>query len=119
MAAEEESPIPFDELDEPIEVAEDGKADAGRKSDSQIRAFDRGKSHGDHWDRTPNVTGQGAIHVKTFCAKLRPDALEYMDQQINEWLDAHPEYEVKMTTSSIGELHGKTNEPALVLNVWV
>ena len=70
--------------------------------------------------RTPNVTGQGAIHCKIFHAKLREDALEYLERQINEWLDKHPEYEVKQTTSSIGELKQKTgSEPAIFITVWV
>ena len=75
--------------------------------------------HAEHWKRTPNATGQGAIHVKTFVAKLRPDAMEYLDQQINEWLDDNPEYEVKFVTTSTGTFMSKNPEPALVLNVWV
>jgi hypothetical protein len=75
--------------------------------------------HEDQWNRTPNITGQGAIHVRTFFAKLRSDAIEHMDHQINEWLDAHPQYEVKLVTTAIGELTGKLKEPALFVNVWV
>jgi len=67
----------------------------------------------------PNKTGHGAIHVKTFVAKLRLDSIEHMDQQINEWLDAHPDYEVKFCTMSTGELKDKLTEPALFLCVWV
>jgi hypothetical protein len=115
MPPENDDPIPFD--DDPIEVAEDHASSSSGAS--RIKAFDRAGAHDEKWDRSPNVTGHGAIHVKTFHAKLRTDALEFMDQQINEWLDSHPEYEVKFVTSSVGEFHGKTNEPALVLNVWV
>ena len=55
----------------------------------------------------------------TFHAKLTDDALKYMDQVINEWLDAHPQYEVKFVNSSVGILTGKLKEPALVCQVWV
>jgi hypothetical protein len=98
----------------PIEI--DAAAPA---SGRQIQTFDNATRHEDNWDRTPNVTGAGAIHVKTFVAKLRLDAVEHLDQQINEWLDSHPEYEVKFTSSTIGKLVGKNTEDALFVNVWV
>ena len=75
--------------------------------------------HEDNWARKTNVTKTGATHVKTFYCKLRPDAIQYLDDQINEWLDKHPEYEVKSVTSSVGKLVGKNIEDALFLNVWV
>ena len=31
-----------------------------------------------------------------------------MDQSINEWLDEHPQYEVKFVNGSIGTMRGKT-----------
>jgi hypothetical protein len=85
--------------------------------------FDRGgtiKKHEDNWKRTPNSTGTGAIHVKTFQCKFAEDALHYLDQQINEWLDAHPQYEVKHVNTSVGEWAGKLGkEIHLVVQVWV
>jgi hypothetical protein len=99
---------------EAIELA-GGEDSSGR----EIRTFDSRKHHEAKWHRTPNTTGQGAIHVKTFVAKLRLDAIENLDQQVNEWLDSHPQYEVKIVTSSIGPLTGKITEPALFVNVWV
>ena len=41
-----------------------------------------------------------------------------MDDKINEWLDAHPEIEVKFVTTAVGPYEGKIKEPALVMNVW-
>jgi hypothetical protein len=90
----------------------------------KIRAFEQSltKGHGEeHWKRTPQPTGtnRGAVHVKSFHCKLTGDSLEFLDNQINDWLDSHPEYEVKMVTTSIGEWTGKLKEPALIVNVWV
>lgn len=79
----------------------------------------RSIKHEDSWNRTPNSTGTGAIHVKSFHCKLTGDSLEFIDQQINEWLDAHPQYEVKFVTSSIGTWTGKSKEPNMIINVWV
>ncbi|TVQ60618.1 MAG: hypothetical protein EA378_11055 [Phycisphaerales bacterium] len=90
---------------------------------SKIRQLDQALSgasrHEEAWNRTPNVTGMGAIHVKSFHCKLTGDCLNLLDQQINEWLDAHPQYEVKQVTTSVGEWSGKTREPNLIVNVWV
>jgi hypothetical protein len=85
----------------------------------KIRAIETGRRHEEEWSRTPNTTGQGAIHVKTFQCKLTADALAYMDQTINEWLDAHPQYEVKFVNSTVGVITGKLKEPALICQVWV
>jgi hypothetical protein len=86
---------------------------------SKITAFGKEKKHEEEWTRTPNTTGTGAIHVKTFHSKLTDDALTYMDRVINEWLDAHPQYEVKFVTCTVGTLTGKLKEPHLVCQVWV
>jgi hypothetical protein len=85
----------------------------------KITAFGKERRHEDEWSRTPNTTGGGAIHVKTFHSKLTDDALTYMDQNVNEWLDAHPQYEVKFVNSAIGTLTGKLKEPHLICQVWV
>jgi hypothetical protein len=91
----------------------------GAPAPPKITAFGKERRHEDAWARTPNTTGAGAIHVKSFHCKLTEDALAYMDQTINEWLDAHPQYEVKFVNSAIGTLTGKLKEPALICQVWV
>ncbi|MFG0331455.1 MAG: hypothetical protein ACF8PN_16320 [Phycisphaerales bacterium] len=85
---------------------------------SKIRTNERVR-HEDVWNRTPNQNGTGAMHVRTFHSKLTDESLVYLDQSINEWLDSHPEYEVKLVTTSIGTFTGKTKEPALIVQVWV
>ncbi len=121
--------IPIDDIEEAedaevVTSADDSgielvDAAESAKSNRRIQRFGDGQRHEEKWSRTPNTPGTGAIHVKTFISKLRLDAIEHMDQQINEWLDAHPQYEVKFVTSATGVLVGKINEPAVFLNVWV
>ncbi len=101
---------------EPLPVAPGVGPAAGSK---RITAFGQGKRHEDTWSRTPNTTGLGAVHVKTFHGKLTDDALAYLDQCINEWLDSHPQYEVKFVTSTVGILTSKIQEPHLICQVWV
>jgi hypothetical protein len=95
---------------------------AGAEAKSKIQAFNQGlggKKHSENWKRKTNVNGTGATHVKSFHCKLNAESVEYMDQQINQWLDEHPDYEVKFISSAIGEWTGKIKEPAMVVNVWV
>jgi hypothetical protein len=88
----------------------------------QIRAFEQKigtTAVGGGWVRKPSVTGTGAVHVKSFHCKLTGDSLEFLDKQINEWLDAHPDCEVKNVTTSVGDWTGKLREPNLIVQVWV
>ena len=101
----------------PIELDAAEPAEAPKRK-IQALGFQKGK-HEEKWSRSPNVTGQGAIHVKTFVAKLRLDAIEHLDEQVNHWLDAHPQYEVKFVTTTVGDLKGKLTEQALFMSVWV
>lgn len=71
------------------------------------------------WRRKPNADGKGCTHVKSFHCRLNGESVEIMDQQINEWLEAHPELEVKLVSTSIGEWQGKIKEPNLIVQVWV
>ncbi|MEM6392362.1 MAG: hypothetical protein AAF797_06275 [Planctomycetota bacterium] len=100
----------------PIDMASD---EDRIKNAKLIRSSEGRKPHEDHWTRTPNLTGKGAIHVKTFVSKLRLDAIDHLDEQVNEWLDLHPEYEVKFVTTTVGKLVGKIPEQAIFMNVWV
>jgi hypothetical protein len=70
------------------------------------------------WKRTINCPGTGACRVKTFHGKLSDQGMEFMDDSINVWLDAHPDIEVKFVTSSVGMYEGKFKDLALILNVW-
>ncbi len=113
-------PLPERKVSEPeageLPVAESVASAAGPK---KITAFEKARRHEDKWSRTPNTTGLGAIHVRTFHSKLTAYALTYMDQSVNEWLDAHPQYEVKFVSSTVGTVAGKLKEPHLICQVWV
>jgi len=71
------------------------------------------------WKRKPNWDGKGATHVRSFHSRLSSEGIELLDQQINQWLEEHPEAEVKLVTTSVGEWQGKVKEPNLIIQVWV
>ena len=78
---------------------------------------DAHRAHHD-WKRVPVKTGTGACRVRSFHGKYSEQGLEYLDNAVNEWLDSHPEVEVKFVTGTVMTFEGKIREPALVLNVW-
>lgn len=59
-----------------------------------------------------------ANRMRTFHAKLAEGAIFHLDEQVNGWLDAHPDIEVKFATTSVGTWEGKHPEPNLVLTIF-
>ncbi|GMV27052.1 MAG: hypothetical protein AMXMBFR58_30830 [Phycisphaerae bacterium] len=75
---------------------------------------------GDKWKRPLNRNGTGATHVRTFQGKMTAQGLEFLDRHINDWLDAHPEAEVKFSTTQIGEVATATGkEQVIVVQLWL
>jgi hypothetical protein len=105
--------------DEPLSLVaeETGLADPAK---SKIRAFSIAEAHiGAHdWKRTPREHHAGACRVRSFHGRLSDQGIEYLDNAINEWLDKHPEADVKFVTSTVGMFDGKIKDLALVLNLW-
>ena len=56
--------------------------------------------------------------LKTFFTKLHPGALVFLDEQVTEWLKAHPDVQIKRTNVSVGEVMSKKTEPNIILSVW-
>ena len=96
-------------------------AAAPEAAPSKIRAFAQTMAtvQADNWNRKPFQNKTGAMHVKSFHCKLTGESLEFLDKQINDWLDAHPDFEVKMVNGTVGEWTGKLREPNLILQLWV
>jgi len=56
--------------------------------------------------------------VKTFFTKLHPGALDFQDDQIIDWLKAHPNIRIKMTNTCVGEVQAKKTEPNIIITIW-
>ena len=109
--------MPKDNLDSISLVDLDSNTDV--PGASKIKAFGITGMRPEHtWKRKTFATGQGACRIRTFHGRLSDEGMAYMDEKINEWLDAHPDIEVKVVTTSIGQYEGKIKEPALIVNVW-
>lgn len=87
---------------------------------SKIRAFTVAGAHvtSHQFKRQPNVTGHGATRVRTFHGRLSDEGMAFMDDKINEWIDTHPEVEIKQVSTTIGVFEGKIRDQALIVNIW-
>lgn len=59
------------------------------------------------------------ILIRTFSAKCTPQALDYLDTHINDWVkETNPT--IKMTNQSFGSVEGKggQRDPQLFVSVW-
>ena len=56
--------------------------------------------------------------VKTFFTKLHPGAIEFLDEQITNWLKENPGIAIKRTNMVTGEIQGKKTEPNIIITVW-
>ena len=102
---------------------EEGDAPGSVQPSSKIKLQTLGMSSGLHktqteYKRKTCATGQGACRVRSFHGRLSDEGMSYMDDKINEWLDAHPDIEIKHVTTTIGLYDGKIKEQALIVNVW-
>lgn len=86
---------------------------------SKIRAFNvPGMVAEPEYKRHANLTGACAVHMKTFHGRLSDDGIARLDHKVNEWLEAHPQCEVKFATTNIGLWDGKTKDMEMIINVW-
>ena len=56
--------------------------------------------------------------VKTFFTKLHPGALEFLDEQINNWLEKNPHVNIRHTNITTGDVQSKKTEPNIIVTVW-
>lgn len=68
--------------------------------------------------RPPRPDAKGASRVRIFHARLSDGAVAHLDDQINDWLDRHPEVEIKLANTTVGIWEGKHAEPNLILTVF-
>lgn len=90
---------------------------------SKIRSFAEGSTlAGAHHDAKlkRGVSGptEAATRIRTFHSKLTPAALAHMDDQINEWIDSHPEIYIKTVNTTVGPFEAKHVEQHLIVTIF-
>lgn len=74
----------------------------------------------------PKSKAAGAFHsegskitsVKTFFTKLHHGSVQFMDEQISEWLKSNPGVEIKQTNVCVGDVVAKKTEPNIIVMIW-
>jgi hypothetical protein len=107
--------VPMDDS-APLSIVED-LSDAS-EAIAQFRTTIKQQSTEREFKRVPNHSGTGACRVRSFHGRLSDDGMQRFDDRVNDWLDAHPNIEVKNVTTTIGTWDGKTKEQAIVVNIW-
>jgi hypothetical protein len=64
------------------------------------------------------ISGGRISGVKTFFTKLHAGALNFLDEQIVDWLKKNPDIAIKRTNVCVGEVQGKKTEPNIVITIW-
>lgn len=62
---------------------------------------------------TERITG-----MKIFFTKLQASSIDFMEQQIVDWLAKNPDISIKRTNAISGPLVGKKTEPNIIITVW-
>ncbi len=75
------------------------------------------------WDdsryKRPLLAGQAiATRCRTFHSKLNEASLEFMNNQINDWIDSADDMAIKFAASTIGMFEGKHSEPNLIMTIF-
>ena len=64
------------------------------------------------------VSSERITGTKTFFTKLHAGAIDFLSEQINDWLKKNPDIVVKQTNTVTGDVIGKKTEPNIIITVW-
>lgn len=110
---EELATIAFDE-DTPLSTSGTNMPAQSPESSLEMTA-----QYDDSIYRRPLVAGgKVATRCRTFHARLNDGALNFMNRQINEWVDTNPDIAIKFAASTVGVFEGKKAEAALIVTVF-
>jgi len=77
-----------------------------------------GVAHMSNFARPVLPEGTGSTRCRFFHTKLLASSIEYMENQINEWVDSDESIVIKYIGHVIGDMSGKVTEPNLIVCVW-
>lgn len=64
------------------------------------------------------VSAERITGVRTFFTKLHAGAIDFLGEQIANWLKNNPGISIKRTNVVTGEIQGKKTEPNIIITVW-
>lgn len=107
--------IPFDDSDaettpvnrSPINIGS-GKATKPSQSTSPTQKV----------KKQPSSSPDRISGMKIFYVKLHAGAIDFLEEQVRDWLAANPGIVVKKTNVTTGDVVAKKTEPNLIMTVW-
>lgn len=107
-----------------LDVTQEAAADPSQRSAS-IHSFGEEIGTREHADpagadfRRPLLQDtQNATRCRTFHCRMSDAAFAHLNQQINEWVDAHDDVQIKQVVSNIGVIEGKHTDQNLLVTVF-
>lgn len=121
-----DAPIPFDEdLDKPIPFDDTSVSHSpltlgggGPVEAPKIKAAPQLTRPAEKKPQEKIVSSDRITGIKTFFAKLHPGAIEFLDEQIGNWLKKNPGVTIKRTNVTTGDIQAKKTEPNIIITVW-
>jgi len=126
-----DAPIPFDEdLDRPIpfddvNTSETGVSHApltlgggGPVEAPKVKAAPQLTRPVEKKPQEKIVSSDRITGIKTFFTKLHPGAMEFLDEQIGNWLKKNPGVTIKRTNVTTGNVQAKKTEPNIIITIW-
>ena len=69
--------------------------------------------------QAPKISPEDRITgVRTFFTKLHAGAIDFLNEQIIEWLKKNPSINIKQTNTTVGQIQAKKTEPNIIITVW-
>ena len=119
-------PIPLDKDDEPIPFDAIGASDTGvSHSPLDLGGSKPVQAPKIQVPKPPAkaptakaVSSDRITGIKTFFTKLHPGAMNFLDEQIADWLKQNPDVKIKRTNVATGDVQAKKTEPNILITVW-
>jgi len=64
------------------------------------------------------VSSDRITGVKTFFTKLHAGSINFLDEQITNWLSDNPGIAIKRTNTVTGPIQSKKTEPNIIITIW-
>jgi hypothetical protein len=115
ISGEGEKPIPFDDDDTSTAEVSHSPLNLGGGSVEalEVEPAAQKRPGGKIISSAERISG-----VKTFFTKLHPGAMDFLDEQISNWVRENPGLVIKRTNVTTGEVQAKKTEPNIIITVW-
>lgn len=106
-------------LDDDVEEVDIATADMSSTRIHTVSDATLGHAHAEsQFKRALQPNSVAATRCRTFHCRLSEGAIEFLSNQINEWVDQHEDLTIKFVSSTIGLFEGKHTEQNLILTVF-